>query len=388
MPDYMVIHLTGKYDRNSIVFKSKNSSLTINGRQIVKPRIEFIPADKLNIGCDDDSLDSLISGYVDELSRLRGQMNEYISRNSSQDGELAEYKGCINSLQDRIDFLELENSDLKEKLTKENNRLFGWKKDDTEAVRNLVAKISALNEELEQSRESNHVLKEKLEKESNRSNDLQDENKKLSERVIALKNAYEKCGRENAQIMDECKSLKDRNIQLERDLNDVENTNRHLRNEQTEIQKIDLRGIVMEILQYSSDVSNAIVDKDESSQLREYLSMRTEYLRMNLKGLGIETIQHERGSMLGDERVDVQPVDTDEAEMNGKVKISDRMGCRFSSEYYADIPERVTMYLLKETVKETNEEDSLDTDRNVDEISMEKDVIAEEKSKETKGDEH
>ena len=170
----------------------------------------------------------------------------------------------------------------------------------------------------------------------------------MKTKVEGLRGLYDKNFREFTSMKADFKEQRERIAALSQNLDDVEKTNRHLRNEKNDMMKVDVRGIITGFLQYATDVSNAILDKKDAD-LKSYLEMKTEYLEMSLKGIGLEIIHHVRGSNLSDARADIQPVETNDPELDGKVKISDRFGCRFATDFYAEIPECITVYSLKRT---------------------------------------
>ena len=112
---------------------------------------------------------------------------------------------------------------------------------------------------------------------------------------------------------------------------------------------MDPRTITKLFLSYWTRVYNASKDKSSLEDLQDFITNMNEMLKMNAKGLGLQIRQHETGSELSSDMLDIQSVTTTAKELDGRVKSSECFGCVFDSEYLAEIPESVCVYTFKET---------------------------------------
>jgi len=344
---YFVIRVPSGFDLHRMMFNPRANIFTYNGRHN-RLMTEFIEDGDIGLDTESQFLGSIISEYEAELCRLKEDLEEKGRACSTLESELTEERASMNDAQKKLRELDLTNQDLTERLSKDKGWSLGARKEQTKTVTELLSRIDELEALLDKSRASNGKLSKKLDEVAARNDELTEENKALKTKVEGLRGLYDKNLREFTSLKADFKEQRERIASLSQNLEDVERTNRHLRNERNDMMKVDVRGIVTGFLQYATDVSNATLDKKDAD-LRGYLEMKTEYLEMSLKGIGLEIIHHGRGSDLSNARVDIQPVETDNPELDGKVKMSDRFGCRFNTDFFAEIPECITVYSLKRT---------------------------------------
>lgn len=342
---YFVIRVPSGFDVRRMIFNPRMGLFTCNGRHN-RLMTEFIEDDSIGMDSDSEYLGSILSEYDEELRRLRGELNEKILTNSTLENQLAEERASANETQRKLMVMDLTNKDLTERLSRDKGWSIGIKKEQTKTVAELLSKMGEYERLLEQSRQSNLKLSKKLDQALENNDRLTAEQQALKKKLEGIRELYEKNIRETNGLKADYKDQREKISALTHNIEDLERTNRHLRNEKNDMLKVDFRGIVSGFLQYTTDVHNAILDKQDSD-LKQYLQMKTDYLIVNLKGIGLEIVHHTRGCDLSDARVDIQPVDTTNPELNGKVKMSDRFGCKFSSSNYPEIPESVTVYALK-----------------------------------------
>lgn len=133
--------------------------------------------------------------------------------------------------------------------------------------------------------------------------------------------------------------------ELEAELDDTEEAASHLKGELSRsIRPEELRDVVEVFIDYASTLYNASMDKDDPERLREQIRNRTEYLSFRLSRLGVHMHRHERGDELGDGRMDITLVPTDDEGMDGHVAKSKMFGCRFDSAGVPEIPEALRVY--------------------------------------------
>ncbi len=315
----------------------------------------FIPSTDLGIQDDKDTLESVIAEYSEEISSLKEQVEGLEARNSELEKESESDQRDIKALRERITELSAINEDLRIQSTKEKGLFYRRKKDDCETVRNYSNKLSETESLLEQSRSSNRILGQKLAEAASDIESLTLENKVLNERITELKRSNDESASALTKLQMEQLDLKDILARKNGYLEDLESTNKHLRNEQAGLKKTDTRAIVGAFLQYFTDVCNLVHDKSDFESLRMSLDIKSEQLEMNLRGLGLILQYHARGDELTDERVNIQTVTTEDRELDGTVKKTDCFGCRFGSDFITDLPESVTVYECKSESEKTEE---------------------------------
>ena len=140
-------------------------------------------------------------------------------------------------------------------------------------------------------------------------------------------------------------TLKRRISGLEAEISDMKEAASHLRGELSRsIRPEELRDVVEVFIDYASNLYNASIDKDDPEKLREQIRNRTDYLSCRLSRVGAHVHRHERGEELGDGRMDIIPVPTDDRELDGRVAKSETFGCRFDSDDVPEIPEVLRVY--------------------------------------------
>ena len=351
---FIVIPIPVDCSANRINYSPKKGTFSCPGHTGALEH-SFIPSTDLGLQKDNETLESVIAEYSEEISNLKEQVEELETRNSELEEESESNLNDIRSLRERITELSAMNEDLRIQSTKEKGLFNRRKKDDSEMVKNYSNKLSETESLLEQSRSSNKTLSLKLAEAATSIESLVLENKVLNERITELKRKNDETMGAHKKLQMECVDLKDILARQNGYLSDLESTNKHLRNEQAGLKRIDTRAIVETFLQYFTDVCNLALDKSDLEGLWNALDIKSEQLEMNLRGLGLNLQYHARGDPLTDERVNIQSVGTDDPELSGTVKRTDCFGCKFGSEFIADLPESVTVYECTPKSQESEE---------------------------------
>ena len=140
---------------------------------------------------------------------------------------------------------------------------------------------------------------------------------------------------------------------LKEEKESLEHTKDYFKNMAEGLKTVPVNEIMNHVLDYMTTLYNASFDKENAEVLRNVIVGRTEYLAMVLESTGITVLRHNRDSVLGNERVDIEVKITDNPEMDCKVIRSEHFGCYFKNDQFAMIPERVTVYRYQSTEGET-----------------------------------
>ena len=191
---------------------------------------------------------------------------------------------------------------------------------------------------------------------------------------------------ESEQWKDSYKTLVKKYKDVKEEKESLEHTKDYFKNQAESLKSVPLNDITNYVLDYMTTLFNAAKDKDNPEALRDVIIGRTEYLGMMLESAGINVIRHERGSVLGNERADIEFKTTDDPELDCKVIKSEHFGCTFKSDLYPMIPERVMVYRYVNPNPETKTV-SEDTDTEKKDVQTEETVSEKEESVEKAIDE-
>ena len=167
--------------------------------------------------------------------------------------------------------------------------------------------------------------------------DITESNKQLQKISNGLGAEAEQWKGTYKELVQKYRVLKEENESLE-------HTKDHYKNRAESLGSISLSTVVNYVLDYVTTLFNAAKDKENPESLRDIIYGRTEYLGMMLESAGINISHHERDSILGNERVDIEVKTTDDPELDCKVIKSEHFGCSFKSDIYPMIPEKVMVY--------------------------------------------
>ena len=293
------------------------------------------------------ALEQQLSDYKKELKLLRSQLDETESKFLGIQKELDEKCAEVVDLRSNLNASDKLIAVLKVEMDNQKGLFKSKSKETVEGLKELRSRMVSLENDLEKSRESNHNLSQTIDalKEEVAVKDALVLEREAKLEVLARN--YNCLERDMKSLKMECKDLRDDKSRLMMEMDDVNNTNRHLRKQTSDLKSVDTRAIVKMFLGYQSDILNACQDKETLEELREFIFMRDKLLKVNSPGLGLEIIQHGRGVGLSDEKVTLEPVHTDKEELDGKVKSSDCSGCRFKAEFLTEIPEEITVFSYK-----------------------------------------
>ena len=96
--------------------------------------------------------------------------------------------------------------------------------------------------------------------------------------------------------------------------------------------KINTREVVNQYLSFMSGIYNASLDLSTLEELKEHIRARIEYATMMSEICGIHINRHERGADLGDGRMDIDTVMTENPTMEDKVAKCRAFGCIFKDD--------------------------------------------------------
>ena len=199
--------------------------------------------------------------------------------------------------------------------------------------------------------------------------DITESNKHLQRLSNNLNAEMEQWKKNYKDIVQKYKVLKEENESLE-------HTKDYYKNQADNLGSISLSTVTNYVLDYITTLFNAAKDKENPEALRDIIFGRTEYLGMMLESAGINISSHERDSIIGNERVDIEVKTTDNPELDCKVIKSEHFGCTFKNDIYPMIPEKVMVYRY------------VDPNPKVEEISEEPAVEDEDAKSETVGEVH
>ena len=234
---------------------------------------------------------------VDELEPLTEQFIE---------NERAKFTSIIDDLTE-------ENNSLQERC----NALEKELSEETERYDATVDKMKARQEEIVQDMTGSYKKLQKVAKD-------------LEEDLNQWKGSYN-------GLVKKFKVLKEENESLEK-------TKNHYKNQAESLSSISMGQVINYVLDYMTTLFNAAKDKENPEGLRDMIVGRMEYLEMMLQSAGINILRHERDSVLGNERVDIEVKPTDNPELDCRVIKSEHFGCTFKGDIYPMIPEKVTVY--------------------------------------------
>ena len=138
--------------------------------------------------------------------------------------------------------------------------------------------------------------------------------------------------------------LRERSSALESEVAELNATMRHLRNEIERMRAVDVRSIAEEVMIYAAGVDNTLCESESLDDARERVDMRTHRLISAVGSKGMHVTFHRRGDLVGEGRMDITPIPTDDPEKDLTVQRSTRYGCSFDNDVYADVPEELSVF--------------------------------------------
>lgn len=107
---------------------------------------------------------------------------------------------------------------------------------------------------------------------------------------------------------------------------------------------VNLRKLTEQFLEYMSGLYNASFDITDTEKLAQMIRARTDKVMMTAESCGVSICRHDRGSEIGDGRMDVDVSVTDIPENDGKIARCRNFGCTFSDDAAVEIPEKITVW--------------------------------------------
>jgi predicted nucleic acid-binding Zn-ribbon protein len=297
-------------------------------------------------GCDDGAS---FKRYYEQIDEYKELINEYSQRISELESQLSDYKDTVIKKDDEIKELLQSNEALKIEINNQKGFLHRSRSESNGDVKKLSQKLIGTEKELEKLQSSYDSICRDKEDIIAILDDKRREISKLTKNQQQLLNSLSKAEREAKSWKSDYLQLRDTLANNEMSLEDAYSTNKHLRNELEAYTKIDARSITEMFLTYWTRVFNASSNKTSLEDLQEFIVNMNEMLKMNAVGLGLHIKQHEVGSELSSNKLNIQSVTTTDKDLDGTVKSSDCFGCSFDSDHLAEIPESLSVYTFNET---------------------------------------
>lgn len=175
-------------------------------------------------------------------------------------------------------------------------------------------------------------------------------------RIEAIQKQLEAEVAEKEAFKAESESLTDTLRHMDQEVRDLKDTVNHARAELQRMNAVDVRGLVSSMMVYAAVVNNTVDDGTDLDIIRSMVDARTEKLMMDLGSQGIMVSRHRNGDVLGNGRVDITDMVTDDPEQDMRVVRSNRYGASFKNCIYPEIPESVVVYrFMKDDSEEKRE---------------------------------
>ena len=287
--------------------------------------------------------------YHEQLDEYKELIDEYSERISELESQLKDIKDTVIRKDDEIKELLQSNEALKNEINNQKGFLHRSKSESNGDVKKLSQKLIGTEKELEKLQSSYDSIRKDKEDIISILDDKRREISTLTENQQQLLNSLSKAEREVKSWKSDYFQLRDTLAINEASLEDAYSTNKHLRNELESYSKIDIRSITRMFLSYWTKVFNASRSKTSLEDLQGFIANMNEMLKMNAVGLGLHIKQHDVGSGLSSDKLDIQSVTTTVKDLDGTVKSSDCFGCSFDSDHLAEIPESLSVYTFSET---------------------------------------
>ena len=139
-------------------------------------------------------------------------------------------------------------------------------------------------------------------------------------------------------------SLRERYRKAEETAKDFQSEVALLQAEKTKRESVKIRELTDIFLEYMSGIYNASLDITDIQTLSQMIRARTDKVIMVAGGCGVDIVRHDRGSVLGDGRMDIDTMVTHEPELDNHVSKSRKFGCSFRNSAESEIPERITVH--------------------------------------------
>lgn len=336
------------YNPNDMTFYCKSCGQTIRDLKI-EWKVGPFSTGKFN-------LESFIINLERKTYEYRKQINECEERIESLESELEEKEKHIKYLEEEKRMFMDSNQALKSEISNQMGISLRNRGENNRSIKKLTEKLVLTEKQLSDSKEQNEKLIQEYNDLCATVNNLNQTYKETQERDAKLTNDLEVKEKEILSWKKDYAEKNNDNKALKEEIQDLNNTNKHLRVENEELSKIDTRAIVGMFLEYLTSAYNASLDCQSIEVMKERIEARTEWLKMNAEGLGLKITNHERMESLKDSAVEIQTIQTDDQEKNGKVSKTDCFGCTFDSPRINNIPESVTVYLYTEEKKAESED--------------------------------
>ena len=222
-------------------------------------------------------------------------------------------------------------------------------------------KIDSLNRRNEALDRENRILEARIENAEVIINDLRSKYSSISrtydqvtDRLTAVQKQVEQNESLKEQLADKDKeidmwssanaSLRERYRKAEEAVRDFQSEAALLQAEKTKRESVKMRELTDIFLEYMSGIYNASLDITDIQTLSQMIQARTDKVIMVAGSCGVDIVRHDRGSALGDGRMDIDTIVTHEPELDNHVSKSRKFGCSFRNSAEAEIPERITVH--------------------------------------------
>lgn len=177
---------------------------------------------------------------------------------------------------------------------------------------------------------------------------LMKKNKKIKSELDEMKKSLH----ESKQTISTLKTIKDEQClrlkRLECGLDDMSQTNRHLRAEMKRMQSVNVQGIVKFTMEFVARINNSSLDSKDTEQLKNIIQSNIQMLMSDLDSCGLDVTFHERNSPVPDDNVEINEKITSEKDLDSKICKTTRFGASFKNDVYPRITEEVSVYRYKE----------------------------------------
>ena len=140
------------------------------------------------------------------------------------------------------------------------------------------------------------------------------------------------------------KLLKEKYALLEQEIKETRSELSFAKTTNERLVSIDIRRLSEQFLDYMSGIYNATFDIADIDMLAQMIRARTDKVIMTSESCGLIIRRHERGSELGDGRMDIDIASTEVPDDDGRVAKCRTFGASFRNDAVADIPEKITVW--------------------------------------------
>lgn len=286
----------------------------------------------------------------DRSKDFEGSNNRYVAEKAGLVEENRSLKTQNNELRSQLDEVRSRKTERIVRLEEENEVLRKRNREIQEDLNSANRDLNSANKKLYKTEE---MLDEATARYNREADDHEMFRKQNAERIRSLEIDISSLESDKSKLAADRDRAEAEKEALESENSSLSESVRHYRNEAEAAGKIPVREVTKRFLDYMSAVYNIALDKC-SPETIEQIEARTEYAVMNLANIGVDITYHRRGELLGNGRVELRTIETDDPEQDCKVIKSNRFGCSFSSDSLSDIPEEITVskYVPPEPVME------------------------------------